>query len=353
MIIYWISLFTVGYFAITKPKSRWNKSTSFFIWFFLVVFIGFRFQVGCDWDQYILAIDNLRIPFVELISNKAILREPLYKLLGWFVGNNNFGVYGLNIFAASIFSYGLISFCKKTKRPWLTLLVAIPYFVIVMAMGYTKQSIAMGILLIGYVKLIKKETYQFIYYCFIASLFHISSLITLPIILPYLKIRKKADFFRIIIVFLVFASLISVLLYPHIERFLIGYVEQIYESEGSYLRFSLIAVPTLLFVFLRNRIQANDSELKFLNSICYLTVILGILLFFLKSTTIIDRLLLYIIPIQLYIIGNFSDFNLFNFSKKITTFFIFLYCILVQYIWLSYANHAICWIPYKNILFPF
>ncbi len=353
MIIYWLSLLFIGYFAITNPKIKWNKSTTFLVWLFLVIFIGFRFEVGCDWYQYIFNIDSFRIPFIELINSSSFLMEPLYKLLAWFVATNNLGVYGLNIFSASIFSYGLVNFCKKTNRPWLTLLVAIPYFVIVMAMGYTRQSIAMGILLIGYGKLIKKETYQFIYYCFTASFFHISSLITLPMLLPYLKIRKKSDFFKIIFAVLIFSSLAIIILYPFVERFLLGYVDQVYEAEGSYLRFSLTAVPTVLFLFLRNRLHINSSELKFLNSICYLTIILGILLFFIKSTTIIDRLLLYIIPLQLYVIGNFSDFNLFIFSKRLTTFLIFLYCVLVQYVWLFYANHAICWVPYKNILWPF
>ena len=83
-----------------------------------------------------------------------------------------------------------------------------------------------------------------------------------------------------------------------------------------------------------------------------LSIFLGILLILLRSTVIVDRLLLYLIPIQMYIIGNFADFKLFKVSKKMITFSILLYSILIQYVWLTFANHSICWIPYKNILLP-
>ena len=83
-----------------------------------------------------------------------------------------------------------------------------------------------------------------------------------------------------------------------------------------------------------------------------LAIVLGILLISLESTVIADRLLLYLIPIQMYIIGNFADFKLFKVSKKMITFSILLYSILIQYVWLTFANHSICWIPYKNILLP-
>ena len=58
-----------------------------------------------------------------------------------------------------------------------------PYLVMVVAMGYNKQSIAIGILLIGFGKICNNESNKFIYYCLASSLFHITSLIVSPIIL--------------------------------------------------------------------------------------------------------------------------------------------------------------------------
>ena len=132
----------------------------------------------------------MTIPLNELINSNSFLNNPLYKLTVWFAADNNLKVYGLNIIASIIFSYGLVYFCKQTKRPWLTLLVSIPYLVIVVAMGYVKQSMAIGILLIGFGKICNNEPNKFIYYSLTSSLFHISSLVTSPLILICGDLKK-------------------------------------------------------------------------------------------------------------------------------------------------------------------
>ena len=43
----------------------------------------------------------------------------------------------------------LIRFCLAQADPWLSVLIAIPYMVIVVAMGYTRQAVALGILMVG------------------------------------------------------------------------------------------------------------------------------------------------------------------------------------------------------------
>ena len=297
-------------------------------------------------------MNKLNIPFDEFIKMDTVLINPLYKLISWFVASNNLSIFTINIIAASIFSYGLVYFCKQTKRPWLTLLVSMPYLVMVVAMGYNKQSIAIGILLIGFGKICNNESNKFIYYCLAASLFHITSLIVSPIILltaDYKKINK----IKSILAILTFALVTIFTLNSSFDKYIYGYVDNIYKAEGSYIRFYMTIVPTIFFLLFRKRLVKNKSEILFLNSTSILSLILGIIFFLLESTVILDRLLLYIIPIQMYVIGNFADFKIFNFSKKVITFSIFIYCICIQYFWLSNANHAACWIPYKNILLPF
>lgn len=40
-------------------------------------------------------------------------------------------------------------FARSQPDPWLAVLVAVPYLVIVVAMGYSRQAVAIGILLAG------------------------------------------------------------------------------------------------------------------------------------------------------------------------------------------------------------
>ena len=85
-------------------------------------------------------------------------KEFLYSILNVISNKLNFGIYGVNLISGFIFSYGLILFCRSMKRQWLALTLSIPYIVIVIAMGYTRQSVALGILMIGYVVLSQGKT---------------------------------------------------------------------------------------------------------------------------------------------------------------------------------------------------
>jgi hypothetical protein len=38
-----------------------------------------------------------------------------------------------------------VSFCRTQPRPWLALTLAFPYLVVVVAMGYTRQGVAIGL----------------------------------------------------------------------------------------------------------------------------------------------------------------------------------------------------------------
>ena len=47
------------------------------------------------------------------------------------------------------FTYGLFRICRQQPNPWLALVVATPFLIIVVGMGYTRQAAAMGFLMIG------------------------------------------------------------------------------------------------------------------------------------------------------------------------------------------------------------
>ena len=75
-------------------------------------------------------------------------------------------------------------------------------------------------------------------------------------------------------------------------------------------------------------------------------------LFFIPiSSTLIDRILIYFIPLQLVVYSRLP-FLAKNIIQPIYTklAIITLYAI-VHFIWLNYANHSTAWIPYENILF--
>ena len=150
MIIYWLLFFITASFALiaqnripiqgqniysTKLYSEWI----FFI-FVLTLLIGFRFEVGGDWYIYQEHLDEA----LDSTLSQALTRygDPGYYFINWISANLGFGVYGINLICGLIFSIGLSIFCRSLPRPWLALNVAIPYLFIVVALGYSRQGVA-------------------------------------------------------------------------------------------------------------------------------------------------------------------------------------------------------------------
>jgi len=67
---------------------------------------------------------------------------------------------------------GLISLSRAQPYPWLSILAAIPYLVIVVAMGYTRQATAIGLLMYGLGYLLRGRVTTFLVLVALAGLFH-------------------------------------------------------------------------------------------------------------------------------------------------------------------------------------
>ncbi len=115
----------------------------------LAIMVGLRHEVGGDWTTYIAHLENtIQLSWFEGITLKG---EPAYGLINWISIQIGAGVYGVNFICAFIFVFGLISFSYASPQPWLALSVAVPYLVIVVAMGYTRQGVAIGLVMLGIV----------------------------------------------------------------------------------------------------------------------------------------------------------------------------------------------------------
>ena len=79
--------------------------------------------------------------------------DPGYNALNWLFASQSWGIYGVNLVSAVIFSIGLVIFCRYQPRPWLALCLSIPYLVIVVAMGYSRQGVAIGLIMPGLIAL--------------------------------------------------------------------------------------------------------------------------------------------------------------------------------------------------------
>ena len=82
-------------------------------------------------------------------------------------------------------------------------------------------------------------------------------------------------------------------------------------------------------------------------SISSIFIILGTFI----NSTITLRLILYFYPLKLFLISNIPDLKILNIGKKNMSYLLIIFSILQLTTWLAFANHAYCWVPYKNIIF--
>jgi hypothetical protein len=69
------------------------------------------------------------------------------------------------------------------------------------------------------------------------------------------------------------------------------------------------------------------------------------------SSTIVDRLALYLIPIQLLVFGNLpSALARQPAEARLISTAGIAYFAAVQFVWLNYADNASVWLPYQSLL---
>ena len=144
MIPYWLLLLLPIWACVEGPRRPWPAWQSWLIGIALTLFIGLRHEVGSDWFNYIPYLTRAEgIPLAEAIA----MGDPGYNILNWLFAGNALGIYGVNLVSGAVFSAGLVLFCRAQPRPWLALCLAIPYVVIVVAMGYSRQGVALGLIM--------------------------------------------------------------------------------------------------------------------------------------------------------------------------------------------------------------
>ncbi|WP_036930527.1 MULTISPECIES: EpsG family protein [Prochlorococcus] len=335
--------------ALVRPKEKWNKKTSFLLILFFSIIIGLRFKVGEDWGNYLIAFEKL-----QYVKNVFLKKEFLFSILSVISNNLNFGIYGVNLICGFIFSCGLIIFCGSLKRQWLALTISIPYIVIVIGMGYTRQSVALGILMIGLVFLSQGKKLIYLLLNIFASLFHLPSIVAVFLLAPYYisspKFINKIS--KIIISFLFAGTLYLAFVEKFIGQYIRFYITEYQRSSsGVYIRLFMVVFPSILFLLLGKNLQLNKNQIIIWKSISFYSLSLIPLLIISPSSTIIDRLALYALPIMIFILSNLPELKFAKLRRKYINLSVVLMAFLIQFVWLNYGSTSRGWIPYQNILF--
>jgi hypothetical protein len=311
-----------------------------------IILIGFRYQVGTDYSTYVEMFKR-----INRLSLSSSFKEADvgYAALNWVVAQIGGGFWLVNLICGILFIYGLVQFAKTQPNPWLAITIAIPYLVITVGMGYSRQAVAIGMAMSGLAAVSRGSFAKFIAYVLIGALFHRSVLILLPIItLAYSRNRLVAVGTGILGSLLGYWVLTSGRGYESLQENYITHV--LFESQGAWLRLAMNVPPAVLFLLFMRRFSPERHErliYAILSAIAFLSLIL--LYLFPRSSTPLDRMALYVIPLQLFVLSRlpsvFADER--GHPSGPLTGGIIIYSAVVEFVWLNYATFAHDWIPYQ------
>ena len=306
--------------------------------------IGLRHQVGGDWETYLEMLKSYE-GLSESNHEDYGFQDPSFIFLNLLAAKSGLGIYLLNLISASIFSYGLIVFCLAQPRPWLALVVAVPYLVTVVAMGYTRQSAAIGITMIALMCLERGRIYTFVMLITFAASFHKSALMLLPLIA---LINKKNRIIRILAYLFIGLLIYEYINTAWIDSLLKGYIDAGMQSSGAGIRILMCAAPALLFVIFLKKFKITPSQASLWFWMSVGGIFLVIALYLSPSSMAVDRVGLYWIPLQIFVLSRIPDLlGSSNYIRQIGVYVIVFYSAVVYFVWLFFADTAFAWLPYQ------
>lgn len=310
--------------------------------FMLTIIVGFRYEVGGDWGNYYnYLFKSQHLNFSDISG----LEDPAYWALNIFSLRVGFGMTGVNIIAGLLFSTGLVMFCLSLPRPWLAFACAVPYLVIVVGMGYTRQAVALAFVMIGFVMLSRQRFHLFVLYVLLGASFHRSAVVLIP--LAALASSKN----RVLTLVLVIVTSVLgyfVFLSNSAEAMLENYVDENMQSSGALIRLTMNAVPALLFLRYRNRLMLPPSEHRLWALLATTALVMLGAFFLTDKSTALDRMALYAIPLQLMVFAHLPDvLGAYGRRNRALVAVIILYYLATLLAWLNFATHARYWLPYQ------
>jgi hypothetical protein len=343
MWIYWVMFLWPALACLSGSAGKYKPQAGSWLLLFLgyVLAIGLRHDVGGDWGNYVRIFRTVsKLDFEDVLE----MGDPGYHLLAWWLSSMGADYHILNLVCAVICCSGVFIFARTTPRPWLAVTVAVPYLLVVVGMGYVRQSVALGLAMMGLVALTRKSNFGFVVLVLLGATFHKSAVLLVPLAI---LATPKNKLWTAIWAGVAGAVGYVVLLGESTEKLVSTYVNSDIQSEGAMVRVAMNLVPALFFLRWRDKLKLPKAESNLWLIMAIITLAAVPALFLFKASTAVDRLMLYMLPLQLFVAAHVPDMMASSNSGKRTWigYMVAMYG-LVFIVWFNFATHAGLWEEY-------
>lgn len=346
MVVYWVLFITCAFMALiesSRPPETRNRIDVPWILAMVgvVLLIGLRWQTGGDWSSYSENIEILRwAPFSEALTRD----DPAFSILYWLAGKSGAGMTMLTMVSAVVLAGGLTVFCRNQPRPWLALTIAAPYLIIVLGMGYIRQGMALSFVMTALVILQRSSVIRYSLIVACGAAFHSSAAVFIPLAAAFRANRRILTFAWV----LPLAAMLIFALRDRVSTLLTNYVDAEYNSTGALIRILITATAGGVFLLFRRRFALNKHEETLWIWMSVIALSFLVLLRIVSSSTAVDRIALYWLPLQLYVFSRLPDAIAVNRdSRRVIVFGVILAYALTLWVWLNFAENSNLWIPYR------
>ncbi len=353
MTIYWLLFGYAAIMALAYPvdtarhPAGMGRSLALIAFVLFYVLIGaLRHETGGDWETYQEMFADMES---EPLSYAMSVTDPLFGTLNWISAQFGLGIYLVNGICCLILGTGTVLAATRMREPWLAILIAVPYLLIVVGMGYIRQGAAIGLMLMALAQLDRSRPAVTIVYLLLATGFHSSAALIFPLFAWSLVSKNKV---MAVVLMIVGSLAFMTVLVPRIDSFEAGYLDAEYDSGGAAARILMSVVPSVLVLARwRNfsaskRVRAVWMTIAVANFVALAALVLS------PSSTAVDRIALFFSVIQLAAFGEIR--SLAGISDRmvlLTRFALIGTAAAVQSVWLVFGTHAYLWVPYQSVLF--
>ncbi|MHA6334516.1 EpsG family protein [Qipengyuania sp. CAU 1752] len=348
MIIYLAIFFALSFLAYALDQ-RSQKALLLPLLVSLFWFMGWRYQVGCDFYGYLSRFNNAELS-TDLISY-FVKKEGAFLFITAWLKENNFPYYTLNVVASAIILFGYARYLRTSPQPITEIALLFPVIILQLSMSGLRQGIAVALLTASVVDFNKGRRLAVASWIFVGAQFHASVAIFLPLAL---LAGRNVSVTRFLIAGILFMPIVLFVMGGQAEDYSNQYVRKVYgasSSDGALFRYILVAIPMAYFWANRDHYRrVIDKRTGIFEAFAIITLLIAPL--FLVSSLVVHRLTFYVMPISVMIAANAfrAPPPKFHHADLKLMPFLFFGAYLIG--WITLSSHADrCYIPYQNYTF--
>lgn len=333
-----------GVLATAGGNPRVSRFGWYLTFIMAVLFIGMRHRVGTDWFNYLAMMDSAKAAFS--VTELFRVSEPFYAILLKISIWSGYGMYLANLVTTIVALAGIFALARRMPEPWLAVLAAVPYLIVVVGMSANRQFFAIGILMY-LVSIWGKATVPMrVGWILLAIGFHKSAVMFFGFVILDTKINPYLK--AIVISLLTLITIYYINTNDSLDYYSKTYIsgETVVESSGAQAHAALTAIPAMM-LFLIPALRRQIPTYPIIGYLAYGSIGCFILTFI--YSTVGDRLALYFFAVPMFVWSLLpSAFP--SSSRILVRFAIALIMNGLLASWLFFANEAESHIPYENAL---